>query len=298
MNNKIIIIITILITIVLIVGGAYILFKDQKNNQGGHQDIPNRGENSNETIEASVKDVSSTVITYAEELTPTTKFKLKKGDRFIYKEPVGDGKIQIVYDFSIEDEEYIEGKRCYRILLNETRYIQDNEGFINSSSRDIFQDKGVAISSRVLTFYVDKEYGSVVMTKWDIGEGIISLKGESASAIVNGMSAQGELFYAPWMLALTRNFKWEQHTGIKYAVGETQNSIIAFEVIDVENIKGRECFKVEATEVSEYEGLRERFEQKTTLWIDLEKRILIKRENWVGNLRTGEMNLVSEINFS
>jgi len=138
--------------------------------------------------------------------------------------------------------------------------------------------------------YYNKDTGEITMIKKGLeGEGIV--KGNKAKLEVTSDS-----IFASWMLALDDNFKWKliyNKTGVEE---ETYLGEREFEVIGREEVNNRDCFKVEIKKirVDSMTNVRKIVERRY-LWIDVEKRILVKRQIMYENVLLSEMNLVSEL---
>lgn len=109
-------------------------------------------------------------------------------------------------------------------------------------------------------------------------------------------------FTRPWMYALQEDIKWRQNVveftphqvkSLQEERGKEYNQEVQeFYVEGIEKIGGRECFKVKEEKKFCSKGGMCKIENKRIYYIDVEKRILVKLENWWQNLNVGEIRLI------
>lgn len=232
-------------------------------------------------------DKNNTVIKYSEkkiidyrykvtakELESNAKVPFEIGQRFVYKTTPATAEQRIFGEsiFTVEGIEKIDKKECYVVYKNYTEIYVDPFGKDKKRHWDIW-------------YYYDKENGDIIAVK----DGSYLIRGGEAElrAIDNSM-------FAPYMLALTDDFKWEQDVYSNLSdIGIEGHDKIEYKVVGREKINNRECFKVECVYfLQRYGG--NKIDHKEIFWVDVEKRILIKKDYYSkGNLRISETNLVS-----
>ncbi|MFN3527598.1 MAG: hypothetical protein ACK4YO_00665 [Candidatus Altarchaeaceae archaeon] len=152
--------------------------------------------------------------------------------------------------------------------------------------------------------WVNKD-GEIVKTLQEMNGRVITIEGARSSFFgFGGINFGPNAIIQPWMLALNENFEWKKESTIEMR-NFTVNSTETYKVIDIEEITTKagkkNCYKVEntvATSRTFAAGQRNRgnsvYFTKTILWIDKEKRILIKAEVWIENLKIADIELVEE----
>jgi hypothetical protein len=126
------------------------------------------------------------------------------------------------------------------------------------------------VINTTLLFYYDLENGTCVGKNTD----------PSRYANEDGLATDIG-FFAFWMLALREDFRWQLSD-------EVCSKVHRIDVLAIDEVNGTQCFKVRIEEL--LNGWMNRARQ---LWIDCEKRMLIKEET---NLLSGETvyrNMVS-----
>ncbi|CEG11182.1 hypothetical protein MSIBF_A2230006 [groundwater metagenome] len=83
----------------------------------------------------------------------------------------------------------------------------------------------------------------------------------------------------PWMLALSKDLKWKDYSN---STSNEKDIKERFEYIvkDIEYVDGRECFKVE---MSAFNIEESRVTIKKILWVDINKRVLVKAKTTISN---------------
>lgn len=282
-TSNIIIVVGIIILIVLIILGVYLI---EDNNNKGYQEKTTLNQTNN--IEIAKKDVSTTIIYSTAELKTNSKLILSQGQTFKYKLDYPTRQQNIIDKnnhiasvdnsivFFVESIRMINKTKCYKIISNETKSIEMMyEGkYIKSSS------------SFKYVVYIDTEDGKPIQI--DI-ENTTVVKQNVSIPSLDLLCAIGKSFYAPWMLALEKDMKWKEDIISTEPV--KQESHLEYEVLGIENINKRKCFKVNVRFSNKIENNQQSV-TNSIMWIDVEKRILIRWELYGDNLRLGEINLI------
>lgn len=270
--------------IILIIGFAiYGLYLMEDNNNKEYRGKDNYSQTNN--IEITKKDISATTVYLAAELEPNSKLILSPGQTFKYKlnRPTRsvEGMDHIVLVdhsivFFVDSITRINKTECYKIIGNETKSIEIMHGGKYTKTSSSFK----------YVLYIDTETGKPVQVNIEN----TTIEGQNASTLsLNLLCAMGKSFYAPWMLALKKDMKWEEYTIINEPV--KQESHLEYKVLDIENINKRKCFKVSVR----FSNKIENGQQSVTnliMWVDVEKRILVRLELYSLNLYLGEINLI------
>ncbi|CEG11862.1 exported hypothetical protein [groundwater metagenome] len=216
--------------------------------------------------------------------------------------------------FYVEKIEKVENKDCYKVSTSTTREISAEErnmtSRLSAQQQQRFQNMRQNQQQNT-TYYYDKETGKIteVIIKTGITE--LTFTGDLANAMLNmgrtftrnlmnatqinatrnrnmgGGTSLDVPVFSQWMLALNENFMWSQvvdeQTG-GYKVEMT------YKVTCVEKINNRDIFKVEITLLE-----NNKINTKWIVWIDKEKRILVKMQRITRGITGAETNLVSEM---
>ncbi len=216
--------------------------------------------------------------------------------------------------FYVEKTEKVENKDCYAVTTSTTREISAEErnmtSRLSAQQQQRFQNMSQNQQQNTV-YYYDKETGKIIEVTTRTGNTELTFTGDLANAMLNigrtftrnlmnatqinatrnlnmgrGMSLDVPVF-SQWMLALNEKFVWsqvvdEQTKGYKVEMTYT--------VTDVEKIKNRDSFKVEITLLE-----NNKINTKWIVWIDKEKRILVKMQRITGGITGAETNLVSEM---
>lgn len=140
---------------------------------------------------------------------------------------------------------------------------------------------------------VTKRFGMEITTEGEKAEG---------SSMMGGFGAN--MMIQPWMLALNENFEWTKNTTVNMS-GVKSTSSERYKVVNVEETDTkagrRKCYKVEKESLSSIDmsekskvAANTKISGKSVLWIDYNKRILVKAENWMENLKIGTIELANE----
>ncbi|ODS38390.1 MAG: hypothetical protein A7315_12420 [Candidatus Altiarchaeales archaeon WOR_SM1_79] len=215
-------------------------------------------------------------------------------------------------EFFVENMEKAEGRDCYAVSVKVREEISKEE---KSEMRKYMSEEEMAgeirereelMEQQKILFYYDKDTGKTTQVKMDMGGGEeMTFKDDFAEFIAT--AALGEMtggsMFSGWMLSLNENFRWKQEIEIaeKFGSGEKHSGKITMEyrVVDMEKTDGRECFKVEIVgrmEEDEQESFPDESDKiEMTLWVDVDKRIMVKQQTKQGNFMTTETNLVEII---
>ncbi len=270
MNTKFIIYVVVGLMILSI--GAYLIGVEDENNKNPTNTI----EKNNSIIEE-ITTSAPNIEVQGDLPEPNIKPQFKVEQTFKYKETkkVSGVSVDSDYMFQVERIEKVDGVDCYVVKSTTIGHYVNQDG------------KTMKITSNSIS-YIDKETGDIVklfMGVSNTSTGIV-LEKEVASAKGNGM-------YAPWTLALKEGIKWTQKLNVTGMGGGTME--VEYKVIGIEKVNKRDCFKVEqiikAKSIKGSETTKISLEN--THWVDVNERILVKSESKSGNLKIGEMYLVS-----
>ena len=288
-NRNVIILIVICGLLMLVIAGGFAIF----NYDGGNYEKANKDKLTGITSQ-SVKESDSFNI-QTTDLKPNTEPQFKIGDEFRYKTTYSDSK------WNSNDTEIFYVERIDRI--NGTEYY-----VLFSSLESDYDSTG--------TYYlINKQTGSVdrAIFRLEYEDGHVDEEEENDEFIFTNL-----YIYADWMLALKEGLNFEiivtetKKTKIKGCINDKSShpdymsndwyignisitSKYEYEVEGIDKIKvgnnNRECFKVveiikEGNKISD---------DRTILWIDIEKRIMVKTEYRSENLKIAEVNLVSNL---
>ncbi|OQX18980.1 MAG: hypothetical protein BWK75_06120 [Candidatus Altiarchaeales archaeon A3] len=113
-------------------------------------------------------------------------------------------------------------------------------------------------------------------------------------------------FYSPWMLYLQNNIKWNEKIQSVYK-GIEANVIYEYTVEGIEKVNERKCFKIigvgkSPTIKSTGKGENEKTAMSFTVvknifWVDVEKRILVKMEEYEDNIIVNKIELQQIVNY-
>lgn len=291
-KSSIVVPVFVLLAVVLLISEGYLIFKPENIGEN-HKDKEEiltsieKSTNLEEYVDFKIKVLGAY-------LKPTTKPKFKVGQVFKYKA------------VSESNGEWVSSENVYVVKKIERINGIDNYVIVGYITQMLDPETGDILHENIkLTTYVDKETGYIPKIGIEFGAPMdvndkknfmeeeyeseplfnVTLKEDVASASGNGM-------YAPWMLALKENLEWSQKINITFS-GEEISGEEKYKVIGIENLNGRECFKVEAASVMELPGgTSQRILFKQDLWIDAYERILVKSKGKIGNLATEEIELV------
>lgn len=214
--------------------------------------------------------------------------------------------------FYVEKTEKVDNKDCYAVTTSTTREISAEERNMTSrlSAQQQQRFRNMSQNQQQNTiYYYDKETGKIIKVTTKTGSTELTFTGDLANAMLNmgrtftrnlmnatqinatqnrnmgGGTSLDVPVFSQWMLALNENFMWSQvvdeQTG-GYKVEMT------YKVTGVEKINNRDIFKVEITLLE-----NNKINTKWIVWIDKEKRILVKMQRITGGITGAETNLVS-----
>jgi len=199
------------------------------------------------------------------------KPQFEVGENLIYETVfwVEEEIIKAKATFTVESIEYVDNDECYVVSK------------VDQISDPLTEEM---IETGATTSYINKENGEIV--KIDLGPDSEDFSLEDSTRVVEGNG-----MYAPWMLDLEEGVKWS-HT-----ITSSKNFAIIYEydVGGKEKIGDRECFKVEVTIFEKSpKGESEKTNERLILWVDTNKRILVRLNGLIGDLKIMEMNLISK----
>ena len=326
MKNKNLFIIGLLVSIALLLSGTFVLL----NNNSGEKDsdssknsplIPiNYPENSGNTQQIEYnkdnitnysKYIESTEVDTGVEFNTTdysdetdsvdrryadiffnviphnTKPLFKEGDRFEYlHNSVG---VKFGETTEINNSDLLTQKIVLSVLKNEK--IEGREYYVMEKLNipDINKPEQNIVNSRT---YINTDtgrpvmYASIMVFEQDDGTKkeykYITRIPPNASEIW-GLTG----YYSPWMLSLDEDFKLE----VMDFKNKEKIKKEVLEVVGTDKIKDKECYKVEYRKIDE----NNKVTMRGIFWVDVEKRILLKDETYMGNLKIADTELVSGI---
>lgn len=298
--------VTIVGVILIVIIAGFIIFNPHSDRGDKQIHSGDAMDNTTQIIKESKKiEVQTTNI------EPNTKPQFKVGDKFEYELTSNYGGLGAAgphtnkITFTVNKIERINGTGAYVLEY-----------------ADMKNGSGVIVDT-----YVDINIGKIIgcTLKLVYPDGRVEEENMDNETIFN----LNQYLYADWMLALDDGLKWkvsitktekkridpeltdEQAEELIREMGRTGKSYeeilnipistvkttddYEFKVEGIEKIKvgnkERDCFKVVRIQKEGNKIVGD----KLIMWIDAEKRILVKREDWVENLRLMEINLVSEL---
>jgi len=213
----------------------------------------------------------------------------------------------VITEYNVEKIEKAEGKDCYVVSVKSKEDIEEIKKNLREHMKDasekeieeIAKQEQSTMEQQNTTFYFDKETGKMVKVVTKMGNMEMTFTKDMANVMVNlmGMAASYPVF-SQWMLALDENFRWTQTMKMDEG-GKKYEAEIKYKVIGSEKINNRECFKVEITFEDKSSVPSGTNNIQTIIWVDKEKRILVKGETKMKGMRilgatNSETNLISE----
>jgi len=282
MKNKpfIFFIIGTVLVFVLVVS-VFLVFPNDSKNDGN---LVSNSNSNGAVIENSTKVILDEETTF--ELKPTSKPAFNVGEKYVYNVVMSRGvedKNVIAPSFIFDVSAYVD--KIERV--NNTDYYVLKIDKVNISREAIVKDKNDVWHKLQLppkTYggtvdYINKETGNI--TRQEILEGGVPVPFS---------------VYDSWMLCLKENLRWTS-TGRMIQGAEEKEYDEEGVVKGIEKMNGRKCFVVEIISLSKRktstgETLNERVGREMN-WIDIEKRILVKKEIWANGILILDVNLIS-----
>ena len=231
-----------------------------------------------EPTEKIVEKIANTSIGYSvseAEIKKNSEISFKVGDKFMYQSPGYREKDGCQDTFTIERSEKVSGRDAY-VVVNEHNEIY---------AETLFEKTKHYSTDDTTTYYYDKIDGEVLK--------IVNDDGEVIKDGAENLRATAKTFFAYWMLGLADDAKWElSFTQTTSFLNMTEHRKDEFRVVGREKVNNRNCFKVEKRIVNIDKNLVEEIDY---FWVDVKKRILIKKEFYADNVKYFEENLVSEL---
>ncbi|PKP58559.1 MAG: hypothetical protein CVT88_07080 [Candidatus Altiarchaeales archaeon HGW-Altiarchaeales-1] len=207
-------------------------------------------------------------------------------------------------EYNVEKTERAEGKDCYVVSVKPKQDMEEIKKSIREYKSDASeeeiekmaeQQKAMA-EQQTTTYYYDKENGKIIKIVMKMGNTEMTYTEDLANVMSTMMGMyMGFPVLSQWMLALDENFRWIQT--IEEKGGEKHKAEIEYKFVETEKANNRECFKVEITLKDKSSVKSEGYssmDMKTIVWIDKEKRILVKSQTKAEGLMTSETNLIPE----
>ncbi len=200
----------------------------------------------------------------------------------------------IIIEFAVEKTERVEGKECF-VISEKSKTEISEEQKENMSKDEIMMQE--AMSNYITYYYYDKESGKIIQVKYSSPDG-------SATTITGTMaesSSTHSTLFSDWMLAMKDDFIWEQMTNTSSDMYEGTD-ISTYTVKGREKVNNNDCFEVEITETVEdnikdptMKGKKNhKYKTTRTMWVDVNKRIIVKQITKLGGLTTSTTELIDE----
>lgn len=263
------------VIVLLIAGGCFILGQEKTQN---FQNEKSQSTSADVVTSAVKKEFSINVSGIDLNLTSKPQFEI--GEQFEYEDISSlQGAVTISkITTNVEKIEKLNGREHFVLFTT------DDTVVIDSKTGEMIRNDNTI--KHMVYNYIDKESGKITKTVIMIGDKEITLDEEASS------SYEGWI-YSPWMLALKKDLKWESHINMSVE-GTMLSGSKNYRVLDIEKVNDRECFKVElvSTVDSPNTNMRE-INFRSIVWVDVEKRILVKKIKYIENLKINEINLIS-----
>jgi len=249
----------ILLIVLLLVAIAIFEIGNKENN------VPPLLSNVSDYKEESHKEV----IDIPEKLIPNTKFHCEE-----YATELEYETLLLAFS-GVKESDYLHEKIITKYSFKRER--------INSSSFCVIDinttgDIGI-ITSIWKKIYIEDGTGKIRIIEGYKNDEKYLLKDDLASGAVDLLSFYSNTPYAYWMLSLNENFRWKMNV---YKPEDKQNLSLEFDTLGVEKEQNRICFKVKISATSNING--KSIKMWSLLWIDKEKRILVKGRLYINNI--------------
>ncbi len=216
--------------------------------------------------------------------------------------------------FYVEKMEKVDNKDCYAVSTSTTREISAEErnmtSRLSAQQQQRFQNMSQNQQQNTI-YYYDKETGKITEVITKTGSTEFTFTGDLANAMLNmgrtftrnlmnatqinatrnrnmgGGNSLDVPVFSQWMLALNENFMWSQVVDERTGGYKVE---MTYKVTGVEKINSRDSFRTEITLLE-----NNKINTRWIVWIDKEKRILVKMQRITGGITGAETNLVSEI---
>ncbi|CEG12744.1 exported hypothetical protein [groundwater metagenome] len=209
-----------------------------------------------------------------------------------------------ITEYNVEKMEKAEGKDCYVVSIKLKQDTEEIKKSIRKYMKDASeeeiekraeQEKAIA-EQQTTTYYFDKKNGKIMKIVMKMGNTEMTYTEDLANVMSSMMvTSMGLPMLSQWMLGLDENFRWIQNIEEKGA--EKHKAEIEYKFVEIEKANNRECFKVEITFKDKppvKSDMDSSIDMKMIVWVDKEKRILVKSQTKSEGLMTFETNLISE----
>jgi len=178
--------------------------------------------------------------------------------------------------YEVKGTERINNTDYYVVICNYSWYVSKTpETDISNSKR---------IGGVIITWYYNKKNGEC------IGKNTISKE----NYMNEDVFTTDHPFFARWMLCLEENIGWYMNNIVTQTIDNITikvNERYDFKVIGKEKIEGVECFKVKLDIV---DIPTKKIERTRYYWVDVNRRIGIKMQEFEGGIMMYEVNLIKE----
>ena len=251
----------VVVAVGLVVIGGYLLLPSPSQSL-------EEGEEIKPIIEPIEEEVEEQEEWVGGEFEINTKLPFKPGDRFEYRSICDDSDYTGVYE--VDEIERINGEEYYSFLVDGWGKFMDEWGR--------WLDQGTK-GDPTKWLYYNKETGEAYEID-SLTEELVRL---------DDFTGRGLPLYN-WMLALDDDFAIEPEYHYSDGRGFTSKAKFVYKVVGRENLRGRECFKVENRVIDIDTN---KVEERKYYWVDVETRVWIKSVWYQDNVKVCETNLVS-----
>jgi hypothetical protein len=317
---------------VLIIAGGYVILTEDKqsdkkpaepsevkedkpaeipeNNSINQNDSGNNNPEENPYVEKTTEVISKEMFSETEKdsslssknLTQNTKPAFNVGDKLVYKYTViagikPDEKQLHLFDRYEYNTEY---SIVDMIRVNKIYYFK-----IRKETQDYCVGFHTADKEPVIV----TEGNKTLYINADTGETFIGVETNNLYDIQKAPENKDQSYWLKsWMFALEDNIKWRESTeeftpyqmeSLQKEVGSKyEQEVKDFSVEGREKINGRECFKVKEEIKWCFKNGGCKIAETKIYYIDVEKRIMVKFENWWENLNLGGVELTDQNIFN
>jgi len=263
--------------IILLLAGGYLILTQTQNSQ---MELYKNTTGESAVVVNETEKSSFAIEVFEQELNLTSLPNFIVGEQFKYRDVslVQGTSIITLSTIRVERIEKLNGVEHFVLSTIDERFTKDDPKtgriiYDNSSARSVIYN------------YINKNTGKITKTV---------IKNANAEVVLNedASSSYEGWIYSPWMLKLKKGLKWESYINMSVG-GHMISGPKSYHVVDIEKMNGKNCFKVElvskvynpATNVQE-------INMRSTIWVDIEKRVLVKKVKYIDNLKIDEIELI------
>jgi len=263
--------------IILLLAGGYLILTQTQNSQ---MELYKNTTGESAVVVNETEKSSFAIEVFEQELNLTSLPNFIVGEQFKYRDVslVQGTSIITLSTIRVERIEKLNGVEHFVLSTIDERFTKDDPKtgriiYDNSSARSVIYN------------YINKNTGKITKTV---------IKNANAEVVLNedASSSYEGWIYSPRMLKLKKGLKWESYINMSVG-GHMISGPKSYHVVDIEKMNGKNCFKVElvskvynpATNVQE-------INMRSTIWVDIEKRVLVKKVKYIDNLKIDEIELI------